>query len=101
MLSNFKAKIESKLGSQVSNAELLNAIEMAKKDVVSNDLVMGKNVTAEYFESITACCVKISRGTDKPISISQPSQICPECGYRLQHEGGCSFCPNCGWSQCK
>jgi len=36
----------------------------------------------------------------KPVSI-QVQQICPECGYRLIQEGGCSFCMNCGFSPCK
>ncbi|MGM0409127.1 MAG: adenosylcobalamin-dependent ribonucleoside-diphosphate reductase [Bacillota bacterium] len=25
---------------------------------------------------------------------------CPECGFKLEHEGGCSSCRNCGWSKC-
>ncbi len=28
------------------------------------------------------------------------SAKCPECGYELDHEGGCSTCRNCGWSKC-
>lgn len=26
--------------------------------------------------------------------------ICPECGEKLIHEGGCNICKNCGWSKC-
>ncbi len=26
--------------------------------------------------------------------------ICPECGFELEHEGGCVVCRNCGWSRC-
>lgn len=25
---------------------------------------------------------------------------CPECGGPLFPEGGCPFCPRCGWSKC-
>lgn len=25
---------------------------------------------------------------------------CPECGYKLEHEGGCVVCRNCGYSKC-
>lgn len=25
---------------------------------------------------------------------------CPECGETLIHSGGCTSCPNCGWSKC-
>lgn len=26
--------------------------------------------------------------------------ICPECGCRLQPEGGCALCLDCGYSKC-
>jgi len=26
--------------------------------------------------------------------------LCPECGYKLQQEGGCNICKNCGWTKC-
>ncbi|MFW5986286.1 MAG: LAGLIDADG family homing endonuclease, partial [Halanaerobiales bacterium] len=26
--------------------------------------------------------------------------VCPECGFELEHEGGCAVCRNCGWSKC-
>ncbi len=26
--------------------------------------------------------------------------LCPECGYPLEHEGGCKMCRNCGYSKC-
>ena len=25
---------------------------------------------------------------------------CPDCGSKLEHSGGCSHCPACGWSAC-
>lgn len=61
MLTNFKLQIESKLGSKVENSELLKAIEMAKNDVVSNNLVIGQDVTADYFREITCKCIRILR----------------------------------------
>lgn len=27
-------------------------------------------------------------------------KYCPECGYKVQHEGGCMICRNCGFSKC-
>lgn len=26
--------------------------------------------------------------------------LCPECGAKLQQEGGCNICKNCGWTKC-
>ena len=26
--------------------------------------------------------------------------VCPECGARIEHEGGCVICRNCGFSKC-
>ncbi|ADH60753.1 conserved hypothetical protein [Thermoanaerobacter mathranii subsp. mathranii str. A3] len=26
---------------------------------------------------------------------------CPDCGAKLVHEGGCVFCPFCGYSECQ
>lgn len=64
MLTNFKLRVEGKLGEEVEHSELLVAIEMAKSDVVVNLLVMGQDVTAEQFEEVTARCVKTHRNTD-------------------------------------
>jgi len=59
MLSGYKKRIEERLGDEISNADLLTAIEMAKADVVVNDLVYGKGVTAEQFENVVVKCLEI------------------------------------------
>lgn len=28
------------------------------------------------------------------------NSICPECGFKLQQEGGCVICKNCAWTKC-
>jgi len=28
------------------------------------------------------------------------AKMCPDCGEKLQHEGGCVICKQCGWSKC-
>ena len=42
-----------------------------------------------------------------PARIGMPSKViavaasrCRECDVVLAREGGCSFCPGCGWSSC-
>ncbi|WP_195608210.1 vitamin B12-dependent ribonucleotide reductase [Intestinimonas butyriciproducens] len=31
---------------------------------------------------------------------AKQAKFCPECGSRLEHEGGCVTCRNCGYSKC-
>lgn len=99
MYKNFREKVENQLGYQIDIKELMVAVEMAKSNVAVNSLMLGQDATAKHFVEVTANCVKTN--SNKPVGISQPQQICPECGYRLQHEGGCSICMSCGWSPCK
>ena len=58
MLTNFKEVIERKLERTINNADLLTAIELAKSDVVMNDLIWGKGVTAEQFEDVVIRCLQ-------------------------------------------
>lgn len=60
MLTNFKGVIERKLERTINNADLLTAIELAKSDVVMNDLIWGKGVTAEQFEDVVIRCLQTS-----------------------------------------
>lgn len=60
MLRNFRESIERRLERTINNAELAVAIELAKSDVVMNDLIFGKGVTAEQFEDIVVRCLQTS-----------------------------------------
>ena len=33
-------------------------------------------------------------------NIALRDSLCPECGSKLQQEGGCNICKNCGWTKC-
>lgn len=33
-------------------------------------------------------------------SLSQDEGVCPECGRKVEHEGGCMICRSCGYSKC-
>lgn len=38
---------------------------------------------------------------EKPLGdYSLHSRYCPECGSKVEHEGGCVICRNCGYSKC-
>ena len=58
MLSQFKQKIEAKVGEPVDNGDLLMAIEMAKSDVVANQLILGHDVTTQMFEDAVVNCLR-------------------------------------------
>jgi len=58
MLSQLKQRIEARIGESINNADLLTAIELAKSDVVMNDLIWGKGVTAEQFEDVVIRCLQ-------------------------------------------
>ncbi|MGE4353433.1 MAG: vitamin B12-dependent ribonucleotide reductase [Oscillospiraceae bacterium] len=72
---------------------------------------------------VTSCPDAIARALEKvlvardnfekgeqavPASLSKPltpaemklAKYCPECGAKLEHEGGCVTCRNCGYSKC-
>ena len=58
MLTQLKNRIEARIGESVDNGDLLQAIEMAKSDVVSNRLILGQDVTAQMFEDVVADCFR-------------------------------------------
>lgn len=39
---------------------------------------------------------KMGQGLEEKSKMS----VCPECGIKLEHEGGCVVCRNCGYSKC-
>ncbi|WP_171804982.1 hypothetical protein [Mahella australiensis] len=46
---------------------------------------------------------EVKKGTidgQKLVRLLVYNGICPECGDRLAHEGGCVTCYSCGWSAC-
>lgn len=47
----------------------------------------------EYNDVETAQSIKSSVELNK-------KSLCPECGSKLQQEGGCNICKNCGWTKC-
>jgi len=60
--------------------DIAREIEKEKENVLENSLA--KN--------------EVSISADTEISES----ICPECGTKIEHEGGCTICRSCGYSKC-
>ena len=41
----------------------------------------------------------VKMATTSNVKLGEKS-LCPECGAKLQQEGGCNICKNCGWTKC-
>lgn len=70
-----------------------------------NDIVM--EIEREVKEVLSPQCsideeVEISSELSASLEIQVPAgkNICPECGDKVEHEGGCMICRNCGFSKC-
>jgi len=62
MIKQFRERIEKKIGYKVENADIFKAIDMAKSDIVINNLVLGVDVTAKQFEEVVSRCLKVLNG---------------------------------------
>ncbi len=55
----------------------------------------------KYDDNITSfssvCARILSKYTNKE---NKTGEVCPDCGEKLIHEGGCTLCPNCSYSKC-
>ncbi len=60
---------------------------------------------------VTSCPDAIARVIEKVVKMQNflnteeikeggNSSACPDCGEKLEHEGGCAVCRNCGYSKC-
>lgn len=43
---------------------------------------------------------EISMGVDDSLEEGKNMSYCPECGNKVEHEGGCVMCRSCGYSKC-
>lgn len=43
---------------------------------------------------------EISMGMDESLEEGKTMRYCPECGAKVEHEGGCVVCRSCGYSKC-
>jgi ribonucleoside-diphosphate reductase alpha chain len=69
--------------------------------VIAKVVKMQTAFTAENTEVLKPLC----RGNEKSTSDKEKEEkvkagICPECGKKLEHEGGCVICRECGYSKC-
>lgn len=60
-----------------------------------------KSVKASHMDTLTVS--EITQViNESPVSLTDTlhARYCPECGSKLEHEGGCVICRNCGFSKC-
>ncbi|WP_432404890.1 vitamin B12-dependent ribonucleotide reductase [Wukongibacter sp. M2B1] len=46
------------------------------------------------------CNNELTIGADEVIYEGKTMNTCPECGNKVEHEGGCVMCRSCGYSKC-
>lgn len=55
--------------------------------------------TNPVISSFTAAMIRVlNKYNDSPVI--EDTDVCPECGQKLKHEGGCKHCDSCGYSAC-
>lgn len=69
-----------------------SAVGNALKDLYAK--IQERYFDDEYDE----CCIE-QQNINNHIVLSKEI-LCPECGSKLQQEGGCNICKNCGWTKC-
>ncbi len=62
-------------------------------------------VVKRVADMIQAAPMPLASNNDDPAfnhreGLSRQAKFCPECGSKLEHEGGCVSCRNCGYSKC-
>lgn len=63
MLKRIKDYVEKKVNRQVSMQELRNAIDNATKNITSNYLLLGHDVTAKDFMNTLVNCIEIKKNS--------------------------------------
>ena len=61
---------------------------------------IGKYAQKENDDNIILEKVVKQEEVKKPEIIYNSSALCPQCGTKLEHEGGCDICRDCGWTKC-
>ena len=75
------------------------AIGRALKDMwleMQDEIKDESDPTGVYSSQLTSD----SSGLTVSVTYKSTTELCPECGEPLLHEGGCDICKNCGWSKC-
>ncbi len=76
-----------------------DAIAKAIERVYKQQVELGKWPTLAEPQAPAACVsTQPTKGAEEAAAGKQ--HFCPECGAKLEHEGGCVMCRQCGYSKC-
>jgi len=51
-------------------------------------------------EEVDFRIAELENDTEENDTENADTAVCPECGRKVEHEGGCVVCRNCGYSKC-
>ena len=52
------------------------------------------------YRAVATAAAKLGERKQEEEAVASRMHFCPECGEKLEHEGGCVSCRNCGYSKC-
>lgn len=52
------------------------------------------------YRAVATAAAKLGEKKKGEEAVASRMHFCPECGEKLEHEGGCVSCRNCGYSKC-
>jgi len=79
-----------------------NSIVAQLRGIRCLSCVRNQNVTVLSCPDAIARTIRGCVQGDAPLELAPNpgTETCPECGYALEHEGGCVVCRECGFSRC-
>nr|WP_281797654.1 TSCPD domain-containing protein [Tepidanaerobacter syntrophicus] len=73
---------------------------MGKTIVVNGNSDVSEADIKRYVDINNEELEKANKKKPNPGKNNSNGALCPECGHKLEHEGGCVVCRSCGYSKC-
>lgn len=99
-ISAVNRMISLNLRSGVKVEEIIDQLKGINCPACVKVSTKGEQIDGMSCPDIIARTIQDFAGESIKNTVSQGGEICPECGERVNFEGGCVVCTNCGWSKC-